>query len=64
MRIVVVILMIAILASMGSALFHLLRERSRSDRMVKALTIRVGLSVSLFLLLMAGFHFGLFAGKL
>jgi hypothetical protein len=64
MRIVVVILMIAILASMGSALFHLLRERSRSDRMVKALTIRVGLSVSLFLLLMAGFHFGLFPGKL
>jgi hypothetical protein len=64
MRIVVVILMIAILASMGSALFHLLRERSRSERMVKALTIRVGLSVSLFLLLMAGFYFGLFPGKL
>ena len=32
--------------------------------MVKALTVRVGLSVALFLILMAGYYFGLIPGRL
>jgi hypothetical protein len=35
-----------------------------SERMVRALTIRVALSVTLFLLLMAGIHFGFITGRL
>jgi hypothetical protein len=34
------------------------KDKGDSRRMVKALTWRVALSVSLFLLLMAGFYFG------
>jgi hypothetical protein len=33
-------------------------------RMVKALALRVGLSVTLFLMLMAGYYFGLIQGRL
>ena len=38
------------------------RDRGQSKRMVKALALRVGLSVSLFLMLMAGYYFGLIPG--
>ena len=40
-------------------MFFMFSDKGNSKRMVKALTIRVALSVSLFLLLMAGFYFGL-----
>ena len=41
------------------------RDRGNSKRMVKALAWRVGLSVALFLFLMAGYYFGLLQpGKL
>ena len=33
-------------------------------RMVKALALRVGLSVALFVMLMAGYYFGLIPGRL
>jgi hypothetical protein len=42
----------------------MMRDRSGSKRMVKALAIRVGLSLALFLFLMAGYWFGWFPGKL
>ena len=59
MRIVVVLFLIAILASLGSALFYLVRDKGASDRTVKSLTVRVALSVTLFVLLMLGYYFGL-----
>jgi len=58
-RIVIVIALVAILASLGSALFHLSRGTGDSRKMVRALTIRVGLSVALFLLLMLAWYLGL-----
>ena len=64
MRIVVVLFIILILASLGSALFFLVTDRGRSKRTVTALALRVGLSVTLFLLLMAGYYFGMIPGKL
>jgi DUF2909 family protein len=63
-KIVVILFFIAILASLGSALFFLVTDRGRSNRTVKALALRVGLSLTLFLLLMAGYHFGLIPGKI
>jgi multisubunit Na+/H+ antiporter MnhB subunit len=63
-KIVVILLFVAILASLGSALFFLVTDRDPSKRTVKALALRVGLSVGLFLLLMAGYYFGLVPGKI
>ena len=60
MKIVIVVFLILILASLGSALFYLMKDKGTGDRTVKALTLRVALSVSLFLMLMLGYWFGLF----
>jgi hypothetical protein len=59
MRIIVILFIIVILGSLGSALYYMIRDRGTTERTVKALTVRVALSVALFLLLMLGFHFGL-----
>jgi hypothetical protein len=64
MKIVVIIFLLLILASLGSALFFLVTDRSQSKRTVTALALRVGLSVTLFLLLMAGYYFGLIPGRI
>ena len=63
MRYVVIAVLVLILASLGSALVFMMRDRGDSKRMVKALAIRVGLSLSLFLFLMAGYYFGLFPNQ-
>lgn len=60
----VIAALLAIVASLGSALVFMIRDRSGSTRAVKALAIRVGLSLALFLFLMAGFYFGLLPGRL
>ena len=59
MRIAIIAFLILILLSLGSAMFYLIRDKGQSDRTVKALTLRVGLSISLFLLLMLGHYFGI-----
>jgi cytochrome bd-type quinol oxidase subunit 2 len=55
-RIVVVVVLIGIVVSLGSALFHLTTNKGDSPessaKMARALTVRVGLSVGLFLLLL------------
>jgi hypothetical protein len=63
-RIVVYVLIALILASLASALVFVFRDRSGSKRAVKALALRVALSVALFMFLIAGFHFGFIPGKL
>ena len=63
MRIVVILFLVLIVASLGSGLYYLIKDKGQSDRTVKALTIRVALSITLFLLLMLGFYFGLIPGK-
>lgn len=64
MRLVVVAMLLLIVGSLASAMFFMMRDRSNSTRMVKALAIRVGLSVALFVALMAGYYFGLIPGRL
>ena len=63
-KILVILFLVAIVASLGSALFFLVTDRGQSKRTVKALAVRVGLSLTLFLLLMAGYYFGLIPGKI
>ena len=48
-----------ILASLFSALSLLFRKEGEKNRMVQALTVRVALSIGLFLMLLAGFYFGI-----
>ncbi|HYG54396.1 MAG TPA: twin transmembrane helix small protein [Burkholderiales bacterium] len=60
MRYVVILMLIAIVASLASAAIFMLRGKGDSKRMARALTWRIGLSVGLFLFLMAGYFFGLF----
>lgn len=59
MRIVVIVMLVLIVGSLGSALWFLVRDKGTTDRTVKALTVRISLSIGLFLLLMAGYYFGL-----
>ena len=58
MRYFVIFVMLCILGSLFSALFFMFSDKGNSRRMVKALTIRVALSVSLFVMLMVLFYFG------
>ena len=60
----VIAVFVLIVASLFSAALFMVRDRSGSKRMVKALAIRVGLSIGLFLFLMAGYYFGLFKDRL
>lgn len=64
MKILVILFLAFIVASLGSALYYLIKDRGKGERMVKALTIRVVLSVVLFVMLMLGYYFGLITGKL
>jgi hypothetical protein len=59
MRIIVLLFIVLILASLASALYYLIKDKGQSDRTVRMLTVRVGLSLALFLLLMGGYYFGL-----
>ncbi len=63
MRYLVIAVLLAIVASLGSAAVFMMRDRGNSKRMVKALAIRVGLSVALFAFLMLGYYFGLFPNR-
>ena len=56
---VAVIFFVAILASLGLALFALFRRGDNSQLLLRALTIRVSLSVLFFLLLLLGWYLGL-----
>jgi len=58
-RIFVIGVLIAIVASLGSALYHLARGKGDSQKMVRALTIRIALSLALFVLLMLAWYAGL-----
>jgi hypothetical protein len=64
MRIVVILFLIAIVGSLGSALYYMVKDRDDGQRMFRALALRVGLSVTLFLMLMAGYYFGLIPGRI
>lgn len=59
MRVLVLLALGLIVASLASGLYFMMTDRGKSDRAVRALTLRVALSVSLFLLLMASQYFGL-----
>jgi len=60
-KLLVIAVFIGILAALGSALYQLSRKGGDSKKMIRALAIRVGLSVALFLLLMILWYLGIIA---
>jgi len=64
MRYFVIAMLALIVLSLGSALFYLVRDRGQSMRTVKALAVRVGLSITLFLILMASYYFGFITDRI
>jgi hypothetical protein len=59
MKLVVILILLGIVGSLGSALVYLFRDDNDSRRTVRALTWRVSLSVGLFILLLVGYWLGL-----
>jgi hypothetical protein len=64
MRFLVLLFIAFILVSLFSALYFLLKDKGRSERTVKALTVRVVLSILLFALLMLGYRFGFISHRI
>ncbi len=57
-RITIIVTLFIIVASLGSALFYLMRDRGDSRRTLNALKLRIGLSIILFLLILLGYFTG------
>jgi len=58
MRIVILILLFAVVASLFSGLYFVYRDKGSTNRAVISLTIRIGLSILVFVLLLASYRFG------
>jgi hypothetical protein len=57
-KLFIVAALIAIIASLASAMLFLVKDKGQSERTAKALTFRISLSVALFGLLMLGIFTG------
>jgi len=64
MRFIVLVFIAFILFSMFSGLYYVMKDKGQSRRAVKALTIRVALSIVLFVMLLLAFHFGFITQRL
>ena len=58
LKILVLAVLVGIVASLGKAMFHLSSGPDQSEQTAKALTVRIGLSIALFALLMLGWYLG------
>jgi hypothetical protein len=60
-KIIIISLLLIILISLGTALFSMVKNQPDSNRTVKALTVRITLSIALLILIMVGYSMGLIA---
>jgi len=60
-KIIIISLLVIILISLGTALFSMMKNEPDSNRTVKALTVRIALSIALLILIMIGYSMGLIA---
>lgn len=58
MRYVVIVAFVLIVASLTSALVFMMKDRGRSDRTVRALALRVGFSITLFVCILVAYRLG------
>jgi succinate dehydrogenase/fumarate reductase cytochrome b subunit len=57
-KLIIVAFLVIILFNLGAGLYYMMSDKGKSDRMVKALTWRIGISVALILLVMLGIFTG------
>jgi DUF2909 family protein len=65
-KVLIVLVLVGIVTSLGKALFHMSSggssgtadQAGHSAMMARALTVRIGLSIALFVLLMIAWYFG------
>ena len=62
MKLVVIFLLLAIVASLGSGLYFLARDDQNSTRLLNALKVRVALSAVLVLFLVVSYFMGWIGG--
>ena len=62
MKIVVILLLLAVIASLFSGLFFVYKDKGESNRAGISLTIRIVLSLAVFLILVGSYYFGLIPG--
>lgn len=58
-KIIIVLALLFIVGSLFSALYFLAKDKSGGERTVRALTLRIGLSITLFVFLLLAYYFGL-----
>ena len=58
-KILIIVIFLGIVASMGSALFFLIKDKGQSNRTLRALTVRIVVSIALFALLFVLWGLGL-----
>ena len=58
-KIILVSVLLFIIFSLGVALFAFVKNGKTSDKMLKALTFRIAMSIGLIILMMLGAQFGL-----
>lgn len=58
MKIIIIAGLVAVVASLFSALYYLYRDRGQGTRMVKALALRVALSAALIAFLVLSYYLG------
>ena len=64
MKIIVILFMLFIAGSLISAGYFLVKDRGQSDRTVRALTVRILLSIVIFALLVLGHCLGFITDRL
>jgi hypothetical protein len=58
MRILIVVLLLAVIASLFSGLYFVYKDKGGTNRAVISLTIRIALSILVFLILVVSYLFG------
>ena len=58
MRILIIILLIAVLVSLFSGLYFVYKDKGTTNRAVISLTIRIVLSLAVFVILLGAYYFG------
>ena len=59
LKILIILVFLTIIASLGTALFHLIKHQESSAKTVKALTYRISISLALFILISIALMTGL-----
>ena len=62
MKIVILVLLLGVVTSLFSGLYFVFKDKGTTNRAVIALTIRIALSVLVFVLLIGSYYFGWIPG--